>query len=410
MKSFLGKIFNKGNNKSNNNNSNINFTSEELYNPENAKKLVLDTLAHIYTDEECVLQEDSVYYPQYDIKIIPYIQNITKNSVTIELIVESNMWDKSLYECTVGMGSDPNTSIGMALSSFIFGFLDGIKKGNAKENTEIVTSYFVNKEYNYKFYKTDIVGMGTNNTEADTNVYWNILKEDIISRLGNQKLYYVKIFGSKFGNDVTGECRINDVESRELGKKVAEYVKTWNIEGFASQKQFFFFYQDENNYIPSPYAGKEGFNVLKEKVFKAVNLFYESDQNNTYETLLTRIQDAIQDKTLGYECYAFLPELCTENAFQEMIFSEQVELFYDDKTRYYIYKTQLSEYHRLWAALNSLFCEDAFGEKTNDIYRTLILYSSAASCIAQMKENGSDIKDARCAAIIYPVDKEFEIR
>lgn len=406
---FFDKLKNKKQEKMQNAMNSQEVNGIDLTIPENVKEFVKKQIADLM-EEETQLRDNSVLVPKWNVSIYPDVQQVDERGVVLDLYIKAPQWGKSLYECSVGMGNDPQSNIGLALGSFIFAFMKGIAAmENEKEGIALTTS-FSEKTHKWNVYKTDIVGIGKNENFTDVDTYWNALKEDIKKRLGNQKLCYVKIFGSKMGDDVIGECRIDDVVSPELSKKVADIVSKWQVEGFVSQKQFFFIRQEESTTLSYPYEGEEGFQLLKDKVALAAKMFHESDTEELYQSLPERLGEALQDEILGIECFSFLPEICTEHAFSEATYSEKVNFAYPSGSMIEVYKSQLADYELLKRAILTVFHEGTLGELTDDIYREYIGSSATYSVFAQMQEKGSDLKDASTVAIAFSVDEDFEIR
>jgi len=381
----------------------------DLLKPEVVREYVADQLAEL-CQGNAVRTEHGVVFPKWNVSVNPGVQQVTEKGIVLDLFICAPQWGKDLYECTVGMGSDPKTNIGIALGSFVFAFMQGITAMEEREGGISLETIFAGKTHKWQVYRTDIVGMGKEQAETDCGRYWDLLKDDIIKRLGNQKLCYVKIFGSKMGDNVTGECRIDDIASKELSEKVAQVVSKWDVEGFVSQKQFFFIRQEEATTLPYPYEGREGYQALKEKVALAAKMFHASNTEELYNTLSARMGEAFGDFTLGQECFAFLPEMCTENAMPEAPFPENLLFIYPDGRREKVYKSQLADYELLRRALFEVFGEGTLGQETNDIYREYIGSSATCGCLSQMKEKGSDIRDAAFAALAFMVNEDFVIR
>lgn len=382
-----------------------------LSEPEGIREYVKQQISELLKGDSEV-QVDGVLFRQWNVFVRPGLPQVTDRGVILDMYIEAHQWGKSLYECTVGMGDDPKNRIGMALASFVFSFMQGIISMEEKREGIPVTTRFVGREHRWNVYKTDIVGTGRQNGSTDPNVYWDALKDDIFKRLGNQKLCYVKVFGSKVGKEITGEVRIDDVVSEELSDKVAKLVAKWDSEGygFVSQKQFFFIRQEESTLLPYPYEGEEGYGKLEEKVIAAAKLFHEATTEELYDSLPERLGEALQDPVLGYECFAFLPEMCTENAFPEAVFPETVDFIYPGGRKETVYKSQLADYKLLLQALFNAFDNRVFGEATEDIYKEYVSSSATYNCFAQMMEKGSNLKDVRCTALAFPVDDDFVIR
>ena len=381
----------------------------DFLNPDDVVEYVITQLSEII-GEENTRKDKGILFTKWDVYVQPQVRKVTEKGIILDIFISAPQWGKDLYECTVGMGGDPQSNIGLALSSFVFSFMQGIAAMEEHRDGIAVETKFSGNIHKWNVYRTDIVGMGNEDTGAGIDVYWNGLMEDILNHLGNQKLCYIKIFASKMGDDITGECRIDDVPSRELGEKVAQIARNWDVQGFVSQKQFFFIRQDEETIINNPYEGEKGFKLLKEKVALAAKMFYESKTEEEYNSLPGRLMEALEDPVLGYECYAFLPEMCTENAFPDAQYSEYVQFVYPDGRKENVYKSQLADYEILKNALFTVFSEGVFGDDTNNIYQEYVGSSATYNCFSQMIEDGSDIKGISATALAFMVDNDFIIR
>lgn len=361
------------------------------------------------------VEGDHLLLPEWNAVLTPSVDQLTQQGAVLSFRLYAPQWGKELYECCAGMGSDTKTALGISTGSFAFSFMQGLARMEGREECRPLASSFAGREHRWRVYLSDIVGMGKllRPKRTDPAVYWEALKDDIVKRLGNQKLCYVKIYGAKVGDDVTGECRIDDIKSDELSAKVAQLVERWEVEGFASQKQFFFIRQEESTLLPSPYDGPEGQAALKDKVVRAARMFHESQSQERFDTLPQRLAEALGDPTLAEECLTFLPEICAENAYQdEVAFAESLQLLPSGESALaqIVYKNQLADFYPMWKALFDAFDEGAFGEETNDVYRELISYSATFSSIAKAKEKNPSLKGGRLAALLCQVSGEFEIR
>ncbi len=381
-------------------------------NPEDVKKHVIVSLYEVMKEQFPEIQQtqDGVFFAKWNVSVRPEVAQLAERGIVLDLYIDAPQWDRNLYECTVGMGNDQMTNVGMALASFVFAFMQGIANMEERQGGLELTSSFGGKTHKWKAYKTDIVGVGRRrNDEVDTDVYWNALKDDILKRLGNQKLCYVKIFGSKMQNDVTGEVRINDIKSNELSDKVAAMVAKWNVDGFVSQKQFFFIRQEEDTYLPYPYEGSAGMQKIREMLVPAAKLFLESATDDAlYDSIPERLSEIIGDKVFAWECFSFLPEMCTENAFPDVKFPEMFSISIADHIEH-VYASQLADYDRMKQALFGLFSDGTFGDQTNKIYQTMISCSATAASISQALQK--DCKpNGLMTAIVYSADENFVLR
>ena len=176
----------------------------------------------------------------------PSVSDLTENSVVIEFNMHIKKYDKHLYECSVGMGQNTNAAVGMSIASFLISFITALDSMFDKNNPTKITTEFEGNKLGWDVYLGNTVAMGESNGEEDNSesVYWELLKEDIKSRLGDQKMAYVKIFASKYLDDITTEVRIDDVAIPELSEKARPLVEKWNVEQYRSEKQFIFIEQE----------------------------------------------------------------------------------------------------------------------------------------------------------------------
>ena len=177
--------------------------------------------------------------------IKPIIRELGNNFINLDFYVGTVIWNKHMYENCTGTGADTGAAVGSALMSFSSAFMSGIKRMTDKYKPRTVSVEFAGKSHDWNIYLSDVVAVGQKNEKDVSNkvaAYWDMLKDDIIKRLGNQQLVYVKIFAAKLPDRIIGECRFDDVPIPELGKKVAMLAAEWELPDpsqWASEKQFF---------------------------------------------------------------------------------------------------------------------------------------------------------------------------
>ena len=392
------------------------FSKFESHHKKDPMQKVLESL-HKCLETKDEIRGETVFCPEWNITIKPEIDRLDDRMAVLNFYISSPDWEEPLFECCAGMGSDSDTAIGMAISSFLFAFMQGIAIMQREEYGLPLESEFNGHIHRWSVYKSNVAGTGDNiggDPKEVTSVYWDLLKEHIAKRLGNQKMCYVKIYAAKAvaadDEQITGECRINDVPSDELGALVGEIAKKWDVKQFASQKQFFFIKQDSATLLPSPYGSENKVTVLREKVKTALELFNGVKTQEDYDHLPDKLFAALGDKTLAEECYSFLPELCAERAFGQMQFSEQVQFFTPNKPIITVYKNQLADFYPLCTLMFTLFDSGYFGENTNNLYGLLVSLSSIYGAVQQIKEKGSDLEGCRMTSLLFNTSSDFEIR
>lgn len=353
------------------------------------------------------LQGEQVLLPDWGITVTPHIFDLKDTTVGIGFEVSSPHWDRELSERTVGFGDSQETAVGSALGNFIFGMLDGLKpmmKGlgyscggcTCEDFKEELTTEFAGKTHNWSMYKSNILGMGIkgSDTKKDNIIsnIWDGIRDEVIKRLGNQKLCYVKVFISNSGGDVTCECRINDAQSFEITELMHKYCTNWKVENFALQKMFVYFLQNEDSYIPYPYTEKDIANHVK----RAIALIEEKEALETmeeYAELIDILGDEINDNDLAREIFVFLPVICAERAFKTAP-TESVGIVIGElpegEEPQWVYKSQIASFFPiLWTTYEGL----GNGIMTPDTYKKLAMMSSICATLNQIAEAGHDMSD-----------------
>lgn len=386
--------------------------SNKAITKENADQYVLKNVLHKMLGIKNVIKGDSLYCPQWEMTLTPKVADLSDRLVTLNIFMDSPKWGNRLFECVSAIGKDLEQAMGIACSSFVFSFIQGLGKMEDDRDFECLETEFAGKKHKWKLYKSDLVGLGESVAAYvdSPDFYWRLLKEDIVKRLGNQKLCYVKIYVAKNESEIIGECRIDDVKSEELSELVSKTALNWDIEKFASQKMFFFIKQESDTVIPYPYWGREGGDSFIEKVKIAMKMFYECDTDQQYDTLAQRTSEIIGDKTLAEECFSFIPEICAENAFYQIKYSEMLDIQRGNEPNFHCWKNQLSDYYRIQTTALSLLSSGTFGNDTDKIYSKYISYSAIGHGVSSVLEKENKLEGVKMTALLFNFSEDFEIR
>ena len=356
--------------------------SVDTNDPESLIKDISSIMANDNIENEIV--EGSIVIKKWNIFINAYIDQIGDNNAVVNYYISSPNWDRNIFECCASLGKDGNTALGLSNGSFVFGIMTGIKTMNEGRILDEAESEFAGKKHKWKVYTSNIVNIGNNNAiPKNVNTYWNMFKDDILKRIGNQKICYVKIYGAKAKNDYSiGELRINDVNIAELSNKMNEYVKTWGETEFSSDKQFFFLVQEEETYTPYPYTNEEIFNFVQQYCNMVLNIEAAED---SYEKLDDMVHNLVKDSSLASDLFLFLPEICADNEFFNEIHSGEQINFNSKNKNEKVYKTQLYTFYLINNYIFELFENRMLNGKENEIYAKFINMSALYNIYLQVK-------------------------
>lgn len=359
-------------------------------------------------------RENSLYLPEIDVTITPRVAQVEGNNVGLEFYVRLGKYDRTLYEWCTGWGNDAIMSAASATASFCFAFMFALRKMYSDTDPEFFETEFAGKRHQWKIYRGEAIMMGDpgEGKHPDAACYWNLLKEEIKKRLGNQRMVYVKIFGANYMDEIIGECRIDDVAVPELGRMVADLVRQCPAENPFTEKQFFFIEQDVSTVIPSPYDGPEGMAKLEKIVTEYLKLFRQATTDELYSRLPEDAARITGDPTLASECVYFLPEICAIHVIGEK-FQGQFEIkdcvvFNMQDGPHNVCVSQLMDYDRLDQCICGILQKRLFGDQTMDLYYELLGCSSLTKLIDEVLKK--DIRDTKPITVYYNMGEGFELR
>ena len=355
-----------------------------------------------------------LYLPEIDAMLSPVVQQIQDKSLGIGFYIKSKKYDKQIYEHCAGIGKDHRTAVDVALSSFLSACMDGLQKVTVKKDPIQIQTVFAKRKHNWNVYLSNVACMDMEKKKSNNNsafIYWELLKDDIIKRLGNQRLAAVKIYAAKNQKEAIVEVRIDDVPIPELSSKVREIAEKWNPKQFISEKQFIFIEQSEDTYIPSQYDGVEGWNKLRGLVVDYLKMFQAAETEEQFKMLPYVAMKSMDDAVLAAECYSFLPEIAAIHALGDKVVIPDMAVFkLPDGSEQELSLFRLTDYYKLDTALGDIIRKGDFGEETNNLWMDLIGSSSICSAVDRAIQGGSQIENLQMTEMIYNMGEGFEIR
>ncbi len=352
-----------------------------------------------------------IYIPELEMSIKPLVLDVKERIVCLGFDMYIDAMKMHFTENSTGLGQDCETAYALALGTFAFSFMRGLKAVADNYVKCRITSEFAGHSHSWSVYSSDAVRTGYKGGARQASYYWELINEDIIKRLGNQKAVCVKIFNSAIGSKVIGECRINDILVPELGDKIAEITKKWEADGYVTEKQYFFIVQDDDTITNYPYEGEEGKEKLRSNVAEFLKNFNKVSSREDFDNIIEATSAVTGDKLFAEECLYFIPQICGEKFFDgAFIYSDELKFVYPDNTAITSYKCQISDYIPVADAVYDLLNSKILGEDTDRVYNCLAAVSSLFDAYEQVKEKVEVPKDLKVNYIHFNVPEDFEVR
>ncbi len=389
---------------------------KDLTSTEEIKEHLLGDVLPATLDCQVQRQGDVLYLPELNTELSINVNMQNPRQVGLEFFVFSKSFGKHFYEYSAGAGSDTRSAVGMAVSSFVFCFMDGYKRMSRKEDPIAFSTYFAGKHHEWCCYKSDALSTGFGDKEKDDlcnlqSDFWKLLEPEIKKRLGNHRVSFVKVYAARFPDHSIGEVRIDDIEIHELSEMVRRMAETWKVQQFVSTKQFFFIEQNAETYSPSLYDGAEGFQKMRSHVVEYLKLFEAADTQELYGRLGEDSTAKIGDATLAWECYCFLTEVAAMNAFMDKVqVPDTVKIVKEDGSETEVCLSSLSDFNMLCECLNDIIIKRDFGENTDKLWKDLVMISSICNVLNNALNAGSKLENLKLTQMTFMVGKDFEVR
>ena len=323
---------------------------------ENARLLQqLSTVCKTMENNE--IQNGQLVFERWDLRVSARVDALDERVMAVcTFTIECPRFDEPVVECCAGAGQDPDQAIGAAAASFLFGMMAAVITLMRGESVLQLTSEFGGKERKWNCIQSEIVGMGQPLSGDHQLDFWNALKSQLPRVLGSRKITFIKIYGARQADgSVTAECRVNDVVCRFLSEALA-------------------------------------------RLFQACDT---AEKLGRYVEILSR---DLNDASLAELFRFFLPEICAENAFSELIVDEQLTLYCKNQV-IPVTLFQLTAYAWMKEAVYAGFSSEEFD---NDLFRQLIGLSSLYALVCQLKQDGADL-NGRTAALQFHASDDFQL-
>ena len=365
---------------------------------------LIKNMKEIFLDKKSEIRDNVLFIPEYSLSIRPDVRKADNNMAVINYHIYCDNWDREIFECCASMGADRKQAVEMADKSLWFGLMSGINFiMNEEYFKKIETEY--NGIHNWKMYSSNIVGMGDIPETSDPNEIWKYIENEIPKYLGNQKISYIKVFAAKNGEEITGECRINDEPIKELGDIISQYAAKWNTNTFGSKKQFFFAVQENETYIPYPYNEEQ----IEKFVLETAELFEKVVTEEDLNKMFIELGEKIGDYDLTEEFMGFIPEICAERAFPNIYYPEKIVL-YIGKNEKEVNKSQIASYYMIKKTVNHMIDH---GHILKELYHKFIGISSAYNVICKTLEKDKiDLtkEEGAVISVAYGFSEEYKLR
>lgn len=350
----------------------------------------------VVIDEAFVIEEKDIYIY---LDVVLFEQNVAQ--VIFQL---HHAWlDYPIIESIAACGESEEEALGLACENFYHNILTiFIMAVNQTSSSEMVEGFTQERHY-FHVYRSKVNGLGKREGIMEGD-FWDLLKDEIVKRLGNKKAYWVKVFTSKNKNRVLCEVRINGEEAADLSECLLSYAQNWDCLGtYHTEKQGILLIQDEDSYEESEFTKED----IKEYTYKAIKLFEKCKDHESYKKIRSQLIKICKDDSLAYEIFSFVPEIYCKHAYKSVEFGDKLFMVQKDKGTRELYQSQVQSFRYIEEAVNEHIEES---EINRLIIEQVIHYSANARAIEKAVDGG-DVLDELCIqGIGYYVKNDYILR
>ncbi len=362
-------------------------------------------LKECYKELGSFISGDRVVLSKLNIAIKPEVYQLKEKMATVGYHIYSPEWKNELFEISSALGSDQKTAVGMAQGGFMFGIMETVQAMMNDVNAREFDSDF-NGLHKWKLYIGNVVAFGKEVPVDDVKIYWDIIKDEIAKRIGNQDICCIKIYAANSGEEgfSTGECRINNNKIDSLSEVIEGIAKSWKNKNFASHKQFFILKQEKETLKDYPYSNADIYDAVEKSL-----MLYERVMNDGKEDLYFNVlKEFLGDTSLAQDIYNFIPEIFAEFAIENVRFSEKIQFNLHGSVRTF-YKSQLATYYPIFNAAASILDRNVL-KNTEKVFQELLTTSASLNAVNNALDSGSKMENLILTDMLFNVTDDYIVR
>lgn len=218
----------------------------------------------------------------------------------------------------------------------------------------------------------------------DRQDLWSRMEGAVLSCLGTQKVYWVKLYLANLsGSDTSCEVRINGWVVPELTETLVRIARSWPLENMPmkSAKQYIVLVQDEDT--PCPYTWDQA----KDLTRQAIRLF---ESGTAYDSIPEELEKYAPDPSLAEDVFGFLPELMAQAVLPQVKVTSRFSISRHGAGQTSVWFTQCRAWAPVYSAIMDHFHEDG---PTKDQIMSIVGTSAMFHGLNNALNSGSKVED-----------------
>lgn len=362
---------------------------------------LLENLVSICGDG--VVFQNAFILEDEDIYVYADVLSFQDNVAQIVFQLHHEWLDEPVSEVIAAVGDSKDEVYYSACEQFYEQVLQVYLKVCNKESYIDTVEIFTQEMHRFHVWKSPLGGIGKKEGIEESD-YWNLLKNDLSLRLGNRKVYAVKVFASKQKREVECEVMFNGKESRELSRKLLSITGEWDCIGdVCTERQWIFLMQDEDTYIESDIDNQ----TISKLTYETIALLEDCDNKEEYQKIRQKLLKRYKDTSLVYEVLYFIPELYTKAYYMGVEFGEKLFLIQKDHKTRELYQSQLQSFPIVERCVEHHLQKEILDDQK---IKKVMEFSVNAKAIQKALENGEVQQGLQVSGIGYVGKSDYILR
>lgn len=346
---------------------------------------------------------DAFVIEEYDICVYVDVVGL-KDDVAQAIFQLHHAWlDNPIIESVAASGESEEEAIECACENFNENILSIFLSACEQTASSEIVEGFTQERHVFNVYRSRVNGLGKREGSMEGD-FWDVLRDEIIPRLGNKKAYWVKVFTSKSKHRVLCEVRMNGVEEIDLSESLLSYAQAWECLGtYHTEKQCFLLIQDDKSYEESEFSKEE----IVAYTHKAMKLYVRCRDYTIYKKIRPQLIKLCRDDSLAYELFSFIPEIYCKYAYSSVEYGDKLFMMKKDKEIRELYKSQVQSY----SIIEETVLQRLKMENVNRILiERVIEFSANARAIKKAMLEGEEVNNLYVPGVSYFVKDDYILR
>ncbi|WP_432664479.1 DUF6348 family protein [Wukongibacter baidiensis] len=359
--------------------------------------MIIETLANVVPNGEIV--DGKLLIKDIDLWVSVESAVDKGPFIQADIIIHHDIFEENIFESLTGIGHSKEDKIEQIVSNFSFSSLCAITKALRDEEGEMIDITYYDRVNKFKLFKSCLSTLG-DQQGYEVKDYWDMIGSEISKRMGNKKIYYIKIYASKSQSSIICECRINGIVNKEITSLLNDNASMWNTNDILySEKQCFVLIHDNATYKPYKYSKQE----LKIITEKAIIDYTKCDTYEKHRDYNEELYKSTKDLSLACELYLFIPEIVCELICDDATFVDSVVIF-KNNSQITMYKEQITSYNTILECVYEMINTGKLDQKQ---IKHILLCSSSYKAIYSALQQGGKMNDFKMKPLEIDVPSKY---